>query len=413
MQKQLGGFAVALSLALLGASPAAQQGTLRTLADEPGKWHPWSFGGGDLSAGELRRLRATPDNVAALKARLGEVASVLRAASIWNSPMGVDAHLSGGVSAPIVPAAQQYQPLAGYILMGSFEHFEIAQGSEPYEHAVAGETPLMQIVFNRVPTFRGGTLLKDELGEFAAEPSRAADILGFPAYGDLLVIATNGRPLWAPVSRERFLKAFVAERRGEAAIAEASIVDQQKKLDEFRKSEASAARQAKYAAAVAQVAAKRGVQAAEHERRYWERDEADTLRNLTKGASRDPAVSRQAATIAGLKAAEDQLAALSDATRQQQACFVDSRDDPSKSGLVPMGTPGCAPLIAQNLEYFVPTLSRGAVQLITLTQFRKTEQVWRLGKPANGASSGSLDLWTTWEAFRTADWKKIVGVIGK
>lgn len=267
MQKQLGGFAVALSLALLGASPAAQQGTLRTLADEPGKWHPWSFGGGDLSAGELRRLRATPDNVAALKARLGEVASVLRAASIWNSPMGVDAHLSGGVSAPIVPAAQQYQPLAGYILMGSFEHFEIAQGSEPYEHAVAGETPLMQIVFNRVPTFRGGTLLKDELGEFAAEPSRAADILGFPAYGDLLVIATNGRPLWAPVSRERFLKAFVAERRGEAAIAEASIVDQQKKLDEFRKSEASAARQAKYAAAVAQVAAKRGVQAAEHERR--------------------------------------------------------------------------------------------------------------------------------------------------
>jgi len=228
--------AVALTVLL-----TAQQGELRILANEPGKWRPWSFSGAAPSPGELRRLGATAADVAAIQARIKGVADVLHAAPVWLSPMGVDAHLSGSVSAPIVLSTQPYQPLAGYILMGSFEHFEIAQGKEPYEHAVAGETLLMSIDFNVVPSFRGGVPLKDDRGEFTREPQRASDILGFARYGDLLVIATNGRPLWIPVSRERFLKAFIAKRRGEAALAEASIADQQKKLDEFKKPESAAA----------------------------------------------------------------------------------------------------------------------------------------------------------------------------
>jgi hypothetical protein len=407
MHKLLSSLAVVVLL-------AGQQGTLRTLSNEPGKWHPWSFQGGDPSPGELRRLGATAADVTAIRTRIKQVADILHATPVWVTPMGVDAHLSGSVSAPIVPGAQPYQPLAGSILFGSYEHFEIAQGAEPYEHTVAGETLLISIDFNHVPIFHsGGILLKDDRGEFAREPQRSPDLVGFQNYRDLIVIATNGRPLTVPVSRERFLKAFIAKRRGEAALADTYIADQQKKLDEFKKPEAAAARQAKYAEKVAAVAAKSGAQAADHERKYWERDEADTLRDLTKGASRDPAVSRQAAIIAGLKAAEDQLAAASPDDRQKQACYVDSAADPSKSGLTPMGTPGCGPLISQNLEYFDPKLPRSVIQIITASQFGEAEKIWHKGRPAAGSTSGSLDMWTTWEAFRTADWKTIVDMIGK
>lgn len=50
------------------------------------------------------------------------------------------------------------------------------------------------------------------------------------------------------MSRERFLKAFIAKRRPDAANAEKSIAEEQKKYEAFVAPEAVAARQAKYKA---------------------------------------------------------------------------------------------------------------------------------------------------------------------
>jgi len=151
----------------------------------------------------------------------------------------------------------------------------------------------------------------------------------------------------------------------------------------------------------------------EHERRYWERDEADALAALKKGASRDPKVSPQAATIAGLEAAEDQLAAMPGAERVEPACFVDPSPDQMKTGLVAPGASGCAPVVTMNEAFFDAQAPKSAIQIVAVSRFRGLEANWKKGRPAADTSAGSLDDWTTYEMFRTTDWTKVAKLLGK
>ncbi len=411
-------FRAAAGVLVLAAvtSAAGQKTTSRSLVNDPGKWQPWTCI--SLSPSDLKNLGFAPSDAAAFRTRLNQIAEVFRISPVWNPPMGVDPSLTGSLFGPstYVPYAKKRknQPIAGLIMMGSFEHYEVIRttgGLEQREPYVGDETAHIMIDVNWLPRGAGVNMLNDADGEFSLEPVRTADIGGFPTYGDLLVIATNGRPIWAPVARERFLKAFISKRRPDAANAEQYIAEQQKKYDAFVAPEAAAARQAKYKAAIDAVASK-GASAVEHERRYYERDEADTLAGLKKGASHDPKDSAFAGVIAGLKMAEDQLAAMSPAERTEPACLLEDIRDPTKSGLVAMGTPKCVPLVTQNPDFFDPQLPRSVPQLITVHRFRELEKAWKAGRPA-GDKKGSLDLWTTYEVFRQADWQKVAAQIGK
>ncbi len=395
---------------LLGAALlAGQQGTLHFLSDEPGTIRPYRFE--TFSANDLRRLGATATDAKAFESRVKELADVFRNSPVWNPPKGVDVLVSAQGAVP--STARKNQPLAASMLAGSFEHLQIKEANGTLgEKFVAGETLFVMVDVNMLPT-AGRTIasLGDDGGPFLNAPARTGDMGGFPVYGDLLVITAPGRDLWAPVSRERYLKAFIVKRRPEAANADAGIADQQKKLDAFLTPEATRARQEKYKAAVEKLASK-GEAAMEHERRYWERDEADSLAALKKGASRDPKVSRQAATIAGLKAAEDDLAAMPPAQRGEPACFVDASADPSKSGLVAAGTSGCAPVSTMNPAFFDPQAPRSAIQIVTVSRFGDLVSDWKKGRPAAGSTGGKLDSWTTYEMLRTTDWKKVADLLG-
>lgn len=394
----------------------SQEATTRTLANEPGTWHPWTCGG--LSPSDLKNLAFTPSDVNAFKTRLQQIAEIFRTSPVWNPPMGVDPSLTGSFFGPssYFPYARKRknQPIAGIIMMGSFEHFEVIRttgGRKQRERIIGDETNHLMIDVNWLPGGGGVNMLSDDEGEFYEEPVRTADIGGFPTYGDLLVITKNGRPVWTPISRERFLKAFIAKRRPDAANAEISIADQRKKYEEFIAPAATSARQAKYKAAIDKVASK-GAPAVEHERRYWERDEADNLAALKRGASHDPKDSAFAGLIAGLKAAEDQLAAMSPADRSGPACLLEAWSDPTKSGLVPMGTPKGVPLVGKNPNFFDPQLPRSVPQIIVFHNFRPLEKVWKAGKPGEN-KQGALDLWTTYEVFRQTDWKKVADQIDR
>jgi hypothetical protein len=355
----------------------------------------------------------------AFDARMKQIADIFRASPVWNPPMGVDPSLSGMAFGPseywsASAKKRTYRAMAGYILMGSFDHFEVIRttaGQEQHDRYVGDETSHIMLDVNRLPRGAGTNSLTDADGVLSEQPVRTADIGGFPTYGDLLVITTNGRPIWTPVSRERFLKALIAKSRPNAASAEQYIADQQKLYDAFVTPEATSARQAKYQAEIDKLASK-GAAAVEHERRYWERDEADSLAALKRGASRDPKESSFAGVIAGVKAAEEQLAAMPPAERSAPACLLESRNDPTKSGLVPMGTPKCAPLVDRNPDFFDPTLPPSVPQIITVSRFRDLEKVWKQGRP-DGTKTGSVDLWTTYEVFRQTDWQKVADLIGK
>lgn len=405
--------ALVLSL-LIAALSAGAEDTMRVLPNEPGKWRPWRCG--SLSKNELKAYGLSQSDVTAFQARLQQIAGLFRSSPAWSPPIGVDPSLSGSLFMPWAasPAAKKSLPIAGTIMMGSFEHYEIIRtewGNGEHERYVGGETAHIMIDVNALPKGGGINMLSDKQGEFYEEPARTADLFGFPTYGDVLIIAKNGRPVWTPISRERFLKAFIAKRRVEAANAERYIADQQQKYQAFVAPDAYAARQAKYQAAVDKMAA-RGAAAAEHERRYWERDEADTLNRLKRGASLDPQDSPFAAQIAGLKAAEEQLGAMSSTDRSAPACLLEDLRDFTTSGLVPMGTPHCKPLVGKNPNFFDPRLPRSMPQIITVQRFRALEQAWGKGRPDEN-SNGTLDLWTTYEAFYRTDWHKVADQIGR
>ena len=157
--------------------------------------------------------------------------------------------------------------------------------------------------------------------------------------------------------------------------------------------------------------ASKGASAVERERRYWERDEADMLARLRRGASHDPRDSSIAGVIAGVRAAEEQLAAMPPAERSEPACFLEARNDPTRSGLVAMGTPRCVPLVTQNPNFFDPQLPRSVPQIITVSSFRGLQKGWTEGRP--GEDKMGLDVWTTYEVFRQTDWQKVADLIGK
>jgi hypothetical protein len=393
---------------------AAQNVTTRSLPNEPGKWRPWTFI--NFSSSELKLSGFTLPDARAFETRLEQIAEIFRASPIWNPPVGVDPSLTGMAFGPAAywPYAKKltYRPIAGHIMMGSFEHFEVVRttgGQEQHERHIGDETMFVMFDVNSLPGGAGGPLTDDD-GVLYLQPVRTADIGGFPTYGDLLVITTNGRPIWIPVSRERFLTAFIATRRPDAANAEKNIADQQKKYEAFVAPEATAARQAEYKAAIDKMASK-GAAAVEHERRYWERDEADTLAGLKRGASHDPG-SPFGGVIASVKAAEEQLATMPPAERSGPACFLEARNDRTKSGLVAMGTPNCVPLVTQNPNFFDPQLPRSVPQIIVVSEFRKLEKVWKEGRPSENRT-GRIDIWSTYEVFRQADWQKVAGQIGK
>jgi len=411
-------FLAALAVMMLTAlpSPGAQNATTRTLSNEPGTWRPWTCNG--LPQSDLKLLGFTQSDVDAFKTRLQQIAEIFRTSPVWNPPMGVDPSLTGSLfgSSTYSPSAKKLKnhPIAGSIMMGSFEHSEVIRmtgNAEQRERYIGDETVHIIFNVNVLPKGGGVNMLSDEEGEFYEELVRTADIGGFPTYGGMLIITKNGRPLWTPVSCERFLKAFIAKRRPDAANAERYIAEQQKQYDAFVAPAASSARQAKYKAAIDKMASK-GASAVEHERRYWERDEADLLAVLKRGASRDPKVSPLAGVIVGVKAAEEQLAAMSSAERSRPACLLEDRSNPATSGLVAMGTPKCIPLVGKNPNFFDPQLPRSVPQIIVVYRFRSLEKTWKEGRPDEN-KKGSLDLWTTYEVFRQTDLQKVADQIGR
>jgi hypothetical protein len=403
-------------LLLLTVLPARAEQTSRFLLNEPGTWKPWTF---NLAASDLKLLGMTAADGKTFETRVKQIGDIFRASPIWSSPIGVDALITGSAGFPgnytaYVKGLVKYRMIAGYLLMGSFEHYEIIHqtgGKETREHGVGDETLLIVFDVNRLPRGAGINNLSDAVGTIYEQPKRTADIGGFPTYGDLLVVATNGRPVWVPAPRERFLKAFIATHKPDALNAELYITEQQKQLNAFLDPAAAAARQAKYKAAVDKLASK-GADAMEHERRYWERDEADTLATLKKGASHDPKENPIARVITGRKAAEDELAAMPPAERSGPACLAADRGNNTNSGLVAMGTPGCIPLVVHNPDFFDTTLPPNMPQILTAGQFRDLERVWKKGRPTE-STDGNLGVWTAYEAFVKADWQKIASLIGK
>lgn len=406
--------ALVVPLLIAVAAAGAEEARMQVLPNEPGRWRPWTCN--TLSKNELKTYGLHSSEVNAFRVRLQQIAELFRSSPGWSPPIGVDPSLSGSLFMPWTasPATKKSLPIAGTIMMGSFEHYEIIRtegDKEQHERYVGGETAHIMIDVNALPKGGGINMLSDKDGEFYEEPARTDDLFGFPTYGDVLIIARNNRPVWTPISRERYLKAFIAKRRPEVANAERYIADQQQKYQAFIAPAAYAARQAKYKAAVDKMAVK-GPAAAEHERRYWERDEADTLNRLKRGASLDPKDSPFAAQIAGLKAAEEQLGAMSPTDRSGPACLLEDLRDFTTSGLVPMGTAHCKPLVGKNPNFFDPRLPRSMPQIITVQRFRALEQAWGKGRPVEN-SNGALDLWTTYEALYRTDWQKVADHIGR
>ena len=114
--------ALAVILLTVAPSPGAQQAKMRTLANEPSTWRPWTCN--SLSQNDIKSHGLTQSDVNAFKTRLQQIAGVFRASPVWTPPIGVNPSLSGSLFMPWTasPATKKNLPIAGTIMMGSFDH---------------------------------------------------------------------------------------------------------------------------------------------------------------------------------------------------------------------------------------------------------------------------------------------------
>jgi hypothetical protein len=130
----------------------------------------------------LKVLGYTLPNARAFEARLRQIAEIFRTSPVWNPPMGVDPALTGmafGPDAYTSPFTKKltYGPIAGYMMMGSFEHFEVIRtigGQEQHERQVGDETSHIIFDVNALPRGAGvNPVLRKNRTRVHCGPSRS------------------------------------------------------------------------------------------------------------------------------------------------------------------------------------------------------------------------------------------------
>jgi len=329
------------SISLIGASVSAQQ--VHYLPDKVGVWKPFQMsclGSGQGLTGEQNRVYS---------AKLLKLSEAIHQAQVFNPTMGINAVPTGCVNATIeflddYPAARS-GPVPGYLMVGTFS-FALTPTNQI---SVADEGPHFFVDVNSMVRLYSGTgeAAHDEQGKIFAAPEIARTESGFPLYKNGCIVITRvPRPIFAPVSAQRFLLARIRQARLELA-------DLQKRHQEY-------------------VGAKAEQRTLETYQRIRARNAQDAERFLATAqqAERQSDVtftkSEQAkqVEIAGY---QSELDSLSPEQRQAQAFTAQRYNGPPQGRLLALpGQAGVWPLVAFNPEFFDRSRPRTDIQSLVV-----------------------------------------------
>jgi hypothetical protein len=238
----------------------------------------------------------------------------------------------------------------------------------------------------------------------------------------VIYLAKRDRPLWIPVTREQFLRDFIADREGKIADREREIArraEADKKLPpcdkDYKDWMAGREERRKIHEEVYQTLKKTDPSQAELFRTRMEKLEADNPAYLKVGQAtceeeRKRAAQRTVEPVAPdpeLERLRAELAGMTQAERASQAWTRKAFDYPSP--FVPANTKDARAVVMFNPDYFDLSRPRTDIQLITVFLESVPENL--VEPPLTDWDS--LGLVRLWEFVNQVDWQRLAGMISQ
>lgn len=193
------------------------------LVNEPGRWSPWKFTPQPFAS---KSYGASGADLKAVENELRTLDAMIRRAPFVAQPVGFSAqtwgHLSGYAEiAPGQPKGADL-PLGAGLSFGAFAIYQYERNGKMIRND-SGETELMQFIINDIqPGALGARDRPSEWGDDVRtdafmQPAETGSFLGFPRYGNFIVIKKRSDPIWLPVSLEEALRLELAAKKKNAA----------------------------------------------------------------------------------------------------------------------------------------------------------------------------------------------------
>jgi hypothetical protein len=409
--------------------------------DQVGFWHAWmdqwpdapSFASYLAGRGDA----VTPNEVRAVLENLDRMSSFFRELKVLNPPIGMAVYPIRNIGAYGVngflrdPGSRALTSLLSLIFNGYYSACETCKpGLDTIE-----PVGWIHLWVNNITVISGRDepYREDERGPMFPAPRLIGYEAGFPVYDTgFLVMTKIKRPLWIPVSQERFIRNYIRESKAQLAksreqAARGTPYEQWLKEEPQRCNERGET--ARRLEEDYQRLKKSDPQAAENMRRSMLQTLQLMEQTEKEAGERMKAedASFREGTRKGLEFQEQfigkleaELASLSPAERAAPAYVFGERAGRRPSGLVDAITRGCEMLVETNRDFFDPNLPQSAVQLIALKGLAGAQARLEESERRNAASlkdekyfrnSGVFMMRKKAEICRTLNWQGLASLL--
>ncbi len=327
---------------------------------------------------------------------LQEIAAIVTSTPVMTPPKGYEARFWGSIagkdrydicSGKSCPPSRPNAVLA--LMIGRYEE------KEGKRRAAFNTPSTMDIsvnnlghVFAHLPV-----VYKDSSGFLLPEPQRDGERLGMPAYLNsghaVAVLTRNSKPLWLPVSRERYLKAAIEATGKDLGLPSALAKKGKKKKTEAK--------------------IQSGNPILVDETRTWV-DPENEKEFIEKSRSLANEIKESAEQLQErMKQLQSELDALAPEQRKMQARVeIKSSEDGTEYTLLPVDSSSGVAVVTPNFGFFNQKLAPDTVQLVVVQWKFDGNTVFdpeKTGITRNLNNNALLDI------YKTMDWQKLLSKI--
>lgn len=335
------------------------------VAEKRGVWRPVEV---DAATTPDSPFPLTAVEARLMNEQLRRLAAVFARLRVLNPPMGFEVHPRAHFGPYRWEPSRRPGPAPGYVMMPFYGYFNVCN---PDCHVVLGTAaePLVVIIVsaNSIGSieWRGKPGWQDDQGPMFLEPRLIGHVAGFPKYDDEFVVLTRiERPLWIPVSQERFIRNAIGTWKKHQADVEPAA-----KLSPYQQWLREKDTRARESEKAYQDLRKVDSKAAETYRAQMAKTEEEVTERLkAEDAKYQAAAAGGIATVARQVAAlEAELASLSPAARTSPAHYLGSHGAGARpSELADAGRDGARRVVMPNPDFFDSRRSKTSFQLLAV-----------------------------------------------
>jgi len=380
-----------LFVALLFAIPRVYAEEIVPLSEKEGKW---SFSMSEPGA-DLKKL--SKESLRKIKGSLQEVLRIYTATPAMKPPKGFEARFWGSIS-----AKDRYDSCNGKNCPPSGPTAVLAMMVGRYEEkdgkirAAFNNPSTMDISINNLGHVFANlpVLYRDSEGYMLPEPKQGEERAGMISFLNngrtVAVSASKNRPLWLPVSRERYLKAAIETAGKQIGISSVPGKKAKKKKTDKKTAETEPLVER-------HVFVEQG--------RTWidpadEREWVENSRSAIPGISEDPEQVKER-----MQLFQKELDELTPEQRKMQARIDASSADSQQVPLLPVARTDGVAVVTPNFAYFNRKLPAETPQLITVQWKFSGNQIY---DPEQSGISEHLNNQKMLEIYRDADWSSLI-----